>query len=118
MRGRKRKRREECRTVRLTRGARMRFRGTRMGTEVDGRRKRRGGARDTTSGVTVSGRGQDRMKRRWGGRLWGSRSVTAERGRGDHIFASARAHVAVHYDKKNGMRKVPVRSWQMAPVRS
>ena len=33
--GRKRKRREECRTVRLTRGARMRFRGMRMGTEAE-----------------------------------------------------------------------------------
>eukprot|EP00966_Prymnesium_polylepis_P093570 2165562-Prymnesium_polylepis.1 len=68
MRGRKRKRREECRTAKLTRGARERFRGTRMGGQK-WRRKRRGGAWGTTSGVTVSERGQDRMRRRWSGRL-------------------------------------------------
>eukprot|EP00966_Prymnesium_polylepis_P060698 1408344-Prymnesium_polylepis.1 len=44
------------------------------------------------------------MRRRWSGRLWGSRSVTAERDKGDHIFASARAHVAVQYKKTLGAR--------------
>eukprot|EP00966_Prymnesium_polylepis_P057104 1322749-Prymnesium_polylepis.1 len=62
------------------------------------------------------------MRRRWSGRLWGSRSVTAESCKGDHIFASARAHVAVHLRTKQIARAsaqsttVLVRSQRAHPV--
>eukprot|EP00966_Prymnesium_polylepis_P264042 6099836-Prymnesium_polylepis.1 len=60
-----------------------------MGIEEEAETERRGEGHDLGGNCEWG-----RMRRRWSGRLWGSRSVTAEIGKGDHIFASARAHVA------------------------
>ena len=67
MRGRKRKRREECRTVRLTRGARERFRGTRMGTEVEAETegRARGEGHDLGGNCEWEGPGSDEEEMEW-----------------------------------------------------
>ena len=65
MRGRKRKRREECRTVRLTRGARERFRGTRMGTEEEAETGGRGEEHDLGGNREWEGPGSDEEEMGW-----------------------------------------------------
>ena len=65
MRGRKRKRREECRTVRLTRGARERFRGTRMGTEEEAETEGRGEEHDLGGNCEWEGPGSDEEEMEW-----------------------------------------------------
>eukprot|EP00966_Prymnesium_polylepis_P022854 525680-Prymnesium_polylepis.1 len=62
-----------------------------MRTEEEAETEGRGEEHDLGGNCEWEGPGSG-MRRRWSGRLWGSRSMTAERGKGDHIFASARAH--------------------------
>eukprot|EP00966_Prymnesium_polylepis_P034331 797391-Prymnesium_polylepis.1 len=64
MGGRKRKRREECRTVRVTRGVRERFRGTRMGREVEAETEGRGEGHDRGN-CEWAGPGSDEEEMEW-----------------------------------------------------
>eukprot|EP00966_Prymnesium_polylepis_P024119 555512-Prymnesium_polylepis.1 len=108
MRERKRKRREECRSAadcETDTGGEGEISGhTDGGQKCKWRRKRRGGGEghDLGGNCEWEGPGSDDGGDGVGGYAYGDHvfglrctvTLTAERGRGDHIFASARAHVA------------------------